>query len=59
MGRLCYGSTYETGNDAAFIKLGSKLEREAFEYIDLLARSDSEFKDILKKLDHAKVWSKL
>ena len=33
LGRLCYGE-YETKSDAAFIKKGSKLEKEVYSYLE-------------------------
>ena len=30
LGRLCYGGNFECGDDAAFIKKGSKLQMELF-----------------------------
>lgn len=58
LGRLCYGSTYETGDDAAFLKPGSKLEREAFALIEALAAGSAEYSEVLEKLTHARTWLK-
>ena len=33
LGRLCFGD-YHTATDAAYLKKGSKLEKEAFEYLE-------------------------
>ena len=33
LGRLCFGD-YHTAADAAYLKKGSKLEKEAFEYLE-------------------------
>lgn len=56
LGRLCFGSSYETGDDAAFLKRGSKIETEAFAIIDALASKRAEFSDVLEHLNHAKNW---
>ena len=56
LGRLCYGSSYESGSDAAFLKAGSKIEREAISAIEALAASSEEFQVLLAKVRHAKTW---
>src|SRR5262249_32447051 len=63
LGRLCYGS-YEEGDDAAFIRKGSKFESEAFLAIESAAasfagRHDSEYSRILESLDYARRWTRL
>jgi hypothetical protein len=59
LGRLCYGNTHETGEDAAFIKVGSKFEKEAFALIESLATSSEEYKEIMQKLEQAKIYSEI
>lgn len=56
LGRLCYGSTYETGDDAAFLKPQSKIEREAFALIEELASASPEFSEVLEHINHARTW---
>ena len=54
LGRLCYGSTYETGDDAVFLKRHSKMEIEAFALIESLAATSPEYREIMVCLSHAR-----
>jgi hypothetical protein len=58
LGRLCFGSGYETAPDAAFLRPGSTIEAEAFAIIDQLAISSPEYADVLECLTHARNWIK-
>lgn len=59
LGRLCFGSTTETGEDAAFIKVGSRVEKEAFTLLETLAKSSSEYNEIIQKLEQAKTYAEI
>jgi len=57
LGRLCYGSLYETGEDAAFLRRGSRIEQEAILLIEYLATKSPQYEELLEKIRHAKVWT--
>lgn len=52
-GRLCYGMHHDDDN-AAFLKLGSRIEVEAFALIHDLAMQSPEFAEVLAYLQCAK-----
>jgi hypothetical protein len=63
LGRLCYGSSDE-GDDAAFIRRGSKFESEAFSAIASVAASSAAANDpayarISESLFYARRWTRL
>jgi hypothetical protein len=57
LGRLCYGPSYETGEDAAFLRRGSRIEQEAILLIEDLATKSPQYEELLEKIRHAKVWT--
>jgi hypothetical protein len=57
LGRLCFGSSSESGTDAAFLRRGSVIEREAFILIEGLATQSPQFAELLSKVHHAKQWA--
>ena len=56
LGRLCYGSAYETGDDAAFLKKGSRVQSEAFAIIGELAASSPEYAVVAERLERSRRW---
>jgi hypothetical protein len=57
-GRLCYGAM-DDADDAAFLKPGIPIEREAFALIESLATDSPDAEDLRRCLEHAKTWSRL
>lgn len=55
LGRLCYGTRDDT-DDAAFLKRGSRLQREAFALLESLAGQSSEFVELRECLERARTW---
>src|SRR6185295_15868038 len=59
LGRLCYGSELNDGDDAAFLKRGSRIEAEAFSLIESSANQLRDGDEVLACLRHARTWAKL
>lgn len=59
LGRLCYGRSFEKGEDAAFLRVGSKIEKEAFALLESLAAASKEYEEIVKKLERAKIYTEI
>jgi hypothetical protein len=57
LGRLCYGASYETGDDAAFLRPGSQIELEAFQAIYTIASDSPQYAELLSKIQHARTWT--
>ncbi|WP_049723843.1 hypothetical protein [Gilvimarinus polysaccharolyticus] len=57
LGRLCWGASYEKGNDAAFIKKGSQFELEVFAAIEQAAKNHEDCEEILECLSTAKIYT--
>ncbi len=55
LGRLCYGSSYETGEDATFLRRGSRIEQEADLLIEYLATKFPQYEELLENIRHAKL----
>ena len=49
--------TYESGEDAAFLRRGSRVEQEAIALIEALALASPQFPDLISKIQHAKEWA--
>src|SRR4051794_16141347 len=58
LGRLCYGRTHDGGDDAAYIRKGSRLESEAFAAIEAAAVA-AEFSEVAERLGRARHWTRL
>lgn len=54
LGRLCYGRDLHTGEDAAFLEKGSRIQIEAFQAIEDLAPTSNECDQLLKRLERAR-----
>lgn len=57
LGRLCFGSKCETGEDAAFLRKHSKIQVEAFRIIAALASGSGEHQEVSECLAHAETWT--
>ena len=56
LGRLCYGAD-EHAKDAAYLKRGSRIEQEAFELLENLAKASARYEEVARCLTHARNWT--
>jgi hypothetical protein len=57
LGRLCFGTTNDEGEDAAFVRVGSVLERDVLTILETAIDADSKYSQMREFVERAKHWS--